>query len=454
MKKKIITLSSFIVVLTITLFVLIYLCFFSDKYFKNLGYTNQDIKLFHKYKIENQITQYNQSFVYALHSNDFNEKNIDYYLLFDGQLDYTDSINSLAEMYTLQQMQQIKAVLTSDQTVELIETDKIENIDSFIQLYNKGYGIKESVILANNIGSDQLSQFLTIKLEDSVESFVSLIKKGYDSSTLINLYNQLGEEKFALLTDFNYFPDLDDYLSCEGFNFNLLARYRWYQDSQAVSIEKAVNDVNKNYDFIEDPDFSEFYANASLCQQDSLTMVVSKSSYLTEDYIPDDLAEIDSDYRNGNITLNADAIAAFIQMSDDCYQQTDRRILIVAGYRSYQAEESLYNDYLANSDLQDDSALDSYTTKPGYSEHQTGLAIDICQKNYSYNEYDECISSDWVYENCYNYGFILRYPSSRAFITGSYFTSYHYRYVGLQPAKIIKTFKLTLEEYNCLFSEQ
>ena len=182
-----------------------------------------------------------------------------------------------------------------------------------------------------------------------------------------------------------------------------------------------------------------------------MTMIVSKSSYLSQDFEPTDLQEVDSNYRNGNISLNSSAIEAFIQMSNDCYQQTDRRILIVTGYQSYQVAESLYNDYLSNSADNDQTALESFVNNPGYSEHQTGLAIDICQKGYSHNEFDECISSDWVYQNCYNYGFILRYPSSRAFITGNYFTSYHYRYVGLQPAKVIGTFKFTLEEYNFLF---
>ena len=166
MKKKIITLSTFIAIFTITMFVLIYLCFFADKQFLDLGYSNQDIKLFHKYQIENKITKYNQSFVYSLHSADFNEKNLDYYLLFDGQLDYTDSINKLASMYSLEQIKQIKTVLSSDEAVELIETDKIENIESFIQLFSKGYSIKDSVILANNIDKEQLSKFLEIKLEN------------------------------------------------------------------------------------------------------------------------------------------------------------------------------------------------------------------------------------------------------------------------------------------------
>lgn len=433
------------------MFVLIYLCFFADKQFLDLGYSNQDIKLFHKYQIENKITKYNQSFVYSLHSADFNENNLDYYLLFDGQLDYTDSINKLASMYSLEQIKQIKTVLSSDEAVELIETDKIENIESFIQLFSKGYSIKDSVILANNIDKEQLSKFLEVKLENSVESFVSLINKGYQSDILINLYNKIGEEKFSLLTDFKYFADLSDYLQYENFNFNLLARYKWYQQNQNVSIEKAINDVNKNYDFIEDPDFSKFYDSATQCESESLTMIVSKSSYLSQDFEPSDLQEVDSNYRNGNISLNSSAIESFIQMSDDCYQQTDRRILIVTGYQSYQVAESLYNDYLSNSADNDQTALESFVNKPGYSEHQTGLAIDICQKGYSHNEFDECISSDWVYQNCYNYGFILRYPSSRAFITGNYFTSYHYRYVGLQPAKVIGTFKFTLEEYNFLF---
>ena len=101
---------------------------------------------------------------------------------------------------------------------------------------------------------------------------------------------------------------------------------------------------------------------------------------------------------------------------------------------------------------EDKVIVDSFASKAGASEHQTGLAIDVLQKGYSYQEFGECKSSDWMDKHAHEYGFILRYPPAKAFITGYYYISYHYRYVGIKPATIMSTYNWTLEEYNLLFN--
>ncbi len=450
-KKKITIMSIVIALLSISLSVLIYLCFFADKYLTDLGYTKQQVKLIHQYQLEDEIKEYNQSLIYALNSEDFNEKNIHYYLLFNSQIDYTDSINKLSELYSISELKEILTILDYDQTVELVDYDKISNIANFKKLIDKQYTVKDSVSLTNTLAEDALEKFLTLSTLEDPTVFTSLLDKGYDVDTIISLYDKVGAETFSKLSNFKYFSSLSEMLEDSSFNFSLLARYLMYMDDQGVSVGSAIYHVSSNDDFIEDPDFSSFYDNINEVTDTSLTVLVNKSNKLSENYVPDNLEEVSADYRNSTQSLQKEAIEAFIKMSDDCYAAVDRRILVYSGYRSYEAEDSLYNDYIAASGDGDSSKVDSFADRAGHSEHQTGLAIDVCQKGYSYNEFDECLSSDWMYEHCYEYGYILRYPSSRAFLTGHYFTSYHYRYVGVEVAKLIQQYNWTLEEYDYLF---
>lgn len=450
-KKKITIMSIVIALLSISLSVLIYLCFFADKYLTDLGYTKQQVKLIHQYQLEDEIKEYNQSLIYALNSEDFNEKNIHYYLLFNSQIDYTDSINKLSELYSISELKEILTILDYDQTVELVDYDKISNIANFEKLVDKQYTVKDSVSLTNTLAEDALEKFLTLPTLEDPTVFTSLLDKGYDVDTIISLYDKVGAETFSKLSNFKYFSSLKEMLEDSSFNFSLLARYLMYMDDQGVSVGSAIYHVSSNDDFIEDPDFSSFYDNINEVTDTSLTVLVNKSNKLSENYVPDNLEEVSADYRNSTQSLQKEAIEAFIKMSDDCYTAVDRRILVYSGYRSYEAEDSLYNDYIAASGDGDSSKVDSFADRAGHSEHQTGLAIDVCQKGYSYNEFDECLSSDWMYKHCYEYGYILRYPSSRAFLTGHYFTSYHYRYVGVEVAKLIQQYNWTLEEYDYLF---
>ena len=87
--------------------------------------------------------------------------------------------------------------------------------------------------------------------------------------------------------------------------------------------------------------------------------------------------------------------------------------------------------------------------KPGTSEHQIGLALDIV--SYDYQELDDeqmnTPEQKWLMEHCWEYGFILRYPQDKAAITGIIYEQWHYRYVGKEAAKEIYEQDLTLEEY-------
>ena len=122
-----------------------------------------------------------------------------------------------------------------------------------------------------------------------------------------------------------------------------------------------------------------------------------------------------------------------------------------SGYRSYSIQSSLYNNSVNNNGKE---YADKYSARPGYSEHQTGYAMDICDNNLdsSYcisSKYAGTASANWLAENCWKYGFILRYVKNKTDETGYNYESWHFRYVGYDLAKELYNNGdwITLEDY-------
>lgn len=137
---------------------------------------------------------------------------------------------------------------------------------------------------------------------------------------------------------------------------------------------------------------------------------------------------------------------AFNKMKEDA-EKEGIIINIRSGYRSYETQKMLYDNYVARDGLEKASR---YSAKPGHSEHQTGLAIDITTEDTTTSIgdwFNNTKQAEWLYNNAYKYGFILRYPQNKEHITGYKFESWHYRYVGLEHSKHFAMNDLTLEEY-------
>ena len=114
---------------------------------------------------------------------------------------------------------------------------------------------------------------------------------------------------------------------------------------------------------------------------------------------------------------------------------------IVSSYRSYNTQAAIYNK---NLNLHGAWVANRFSAKPGESEHQSGLAFDINQANRSFVGTKE---AQWLQENCYKFGFIIRYPRGKENITGYVYEPWHIRYVGEKVAKEIFESGLCLEEY-------
>lgn len=114
---------------------------------------------------------------------------------------------------------------------------------------------------------------------------------------------------------------------------------------------------------------------------------------------------------------------------------------LISGYRSYSTQNSIYNSYIKRWGQE---YTDTVSARPGHSEHQTGLAFDVGQLSSSFGDTEEGV---WLKENCYKYGFIIRYLKGKEKITGYSYEPWHIRYVGVDVATEIMQKNITLEEY-------
>lgn len=104
-------------------------------------------------------------------------------------------------------------------------------------------------------------------------------------------------------------------------------------------------------------------------------------------------------------------------------------IYISSGFRSYSYQKTLYNNYVNRDGV---TAADTYSARAGHSEHQSGLAFDVNTINDSFANTEE---GKWLNDNCYKYGFILRYPNGKSDETGYQYEPWHFRYVGVELAE-------------------
>ena len=212
-------------------------------------------------------------------------------------------------------------------------------------------------------------------------------------------------------------------------------RYVAYKKKHSdYSDDKIITYVNIGLDH-------DFYTNMmDTDMSDGYLLICNKYHKLKDNYVPD-LVSL-SGYGVGQ--MERVAAQNFKEMSDAA-KKDGISIYNVSGYRSYNTQKSLYNNYVARDGK---AKADTYSARAGTSEHQTGLATDI---NSVSSSFENTNAYKWLIKNSYKYGFILRYPKGKEFITGYMYEPWHYRYVGKDVAKIIYEKDITYEEYYATY---
>ena len=166
---------------------------------------------------------------------------------------------------------------------------------------------------------------------------------------------------------------------------------------------------------------------------------------LGANFTPTDITTIKKEFSNEEQKLSKVAAEAFEKMCTDAKKE-GLYIIANSAYRSYDEQKKIYDYYYKKYGK---TYVDEYVSLPGYSEQQTGLAVDIGTKKET--KLKNTKEYKWIIKNAHKYGFIIRYPKNKENITGYSSEDWHIRYVGKDIAKYIYQNKISFEEYYAMY---
>ena len=284
-----------------------------------------------------------------------------------------------------------------------IEFKTNSNYDTYFITYIPGKSISSGNNINIRVGE---KRDLNIKVNPSNSTYRDL-KYKYDKK-MVSLNGDIVTGKKAGKTTIHVYSKIDD-----------------ISKDIDITIKKKVKEVVKE-------EKKEEVKETGLYEKDGITyvdgiMIVNKTYSLPKTYNPGGLTDefMDAFYEMQS-AASLDGISLFV----------------ASGFRSYEYQVDLYNTYVKRDGKE---AADTYSARPGYSEHQTGLAADINAADSSFEDTPEAI---WLDKNCYKYGFVIRFPKGKEAYTGYTYEPWHLRYVGKDIAKKIHDAGgISLEEY-------
>lgn len=275
----------------------------------------------------------------------------------------------------------------------------------------------------------------------------NLKSKGYESQEVEALFYQFGLSDLKSLMETTLNPDQAFELmaassfdsSCFAIYDEVLSQDENYSVTYALQYAKYPNVKSKFYqDIVETPNTN------------SLLVLVNQNYRLDEFYAPTDFVPVEvpvTPYSQVNTNyLRRDAADA-TELLFSKAQEAGYELTLRTGYISYSVQKNLYNQDVYEMGLE---YADKFNSRPGHSEHQTGLAIDITTPSINNElslEFADTEEGKWVLAHAHEYGFIIRYPENRESEVGYFYEPYHLRYVGVEVATEIFENNWTLEDY-------
>ncbi len=267
---------------------------------------------------------------------------------------------------------------------------------------------------------------------------------GYSEEEIAEIL-EFDEEAITYAIEHDYEDDFIPLLQEEYFLWKNYDDYLTYIDEEygntQVDYSRVVAVVNVGAN-------NEAYTNTEETDMDKGTAIlVNKYHYLPDDYEPDDVVEMSNWYSYPDNSIRQEVYNAYIEMFNAASEE-GLTLIVNSSYRSYDEQLEIY-EYYESSQGQD--YADTYAARPNFSEHQTGLSVDIFAPGSGMDDFEDTDEFKWLSENCYKYGFILRYPDGEEELTGYNYEPWHYRYLGVELATKVYESGLTYDEYYAYY---
>jgi len=286
----------------------------------------------------------------------------------------------------------------------------------------------------NDIQYKKTNEYKLLEIGYTKED-IKLLNESTNDDIINSLINTDKNEFLLSLIKEKYYlkKNLNRYLTYE-------TKHKNYPPAKIIAMVNTYND----YDFYEhdiDTDISK-----------DCLLLTNKFYNLKKDYIPSDLVNISNKYYYGSDHKTRKVVYDnFINMWNAAYEE-NIYLIVNSSYRTYESQKSVYDSY---KDSRGTEYADSIAARAGYSEHQTGLALDIFSKeNTLISNFKGSTAHNWLLKNAHKYGFIERFPEDKEDITGFAPETWHYRYVGIDAATYIHDNNITFDEYYAYFIEK
>ena len=273
------------------------------------------------------------------------------------------------------------------------------------------------------------------KLKETVEYKLGEI--GYSSGEIKVLKEELEDDEIDKILKINYNKNISMFIKEKYFIFDNLDKYLdYFSDNSSDTLTKVVSIVNTGAD-------NEWYSNIKQTDvSKNELMLVNKFYCLGESYEPSDLIKVSSTYGFEGKRVSESIYDSLTNMLDAA-KENGYTLLVNQGYRSYADQLEAYNDI---ENVSGAEVADNRAARAGHSEYQTGLSVEL-------STYGTEVGTEtqWLLDNSYRFGFIVRYPENMSDITGFTSDAWRVRYVGRDVATKIHNEGITFDEYYAYY---
>ncbi len=272
---------------------------------------------------------------------------------------------------------------------------------------------------------------------------IEMVSAAFNPETVSYENQQLIIQKHFFTGDYhNVVKEVLDVSKSSNFYPEKFQRYiNYHAKMPGYTMQEVLYRVNLGFDY-------PFYENMTTIEYPhELLVLVNKYNRLPEGFVQYNLVNMDRAYTVNDgkqYLLSRVAYEQYVKMADAA-KKDGLSMKVLSAYRTESYQRSLYNNKVATTGKVN---ADNYSARPGSSEHQTGLAVDISSTKGTFEYTPEF---RWLQQHAHEYGFILRYPKGKEWITGYSYEPWHYRYVGADVAKIIHEAGITFEEYYAMY---
>lgn len=337
--------------------------------------------------------------------------------------------------------------LSKEEVNEILSHDKMTNITKWIEQSEnvKYYDEYEKYY---SLHKDLEVKVIVESVNDYFDNYVSKMQTlNYSEEQIWEVLETADKTDLQYLIDHNYsYAQIEPYMQVKGFEFTDIEEYI------------TVYNKSKNYNYAVLATTYPFIISSNKAEKtytiqnvDDISILVKTGFMLPSTYVPADLVKPDDipvAPDCDHYQMRKEAAQALTKMYNAAKNE-GYYLVINSAYRSYTEQQSTYDEYFRR---YDEVTAASLVAKPGTSEHQTGLGVDLTSQSVIDGErlvFGDTVEYQWCKENAYKYGFILRFPEDKSDITGIGHEPWHFRYVGVEAATKIYQSGWTYEEY-CL----